>query len=91
MILDRSLRKLTPLALLATGLVVAAPAPAGALTTYQPDLLVDEFDGGPGNDRLNGGPQRDTCHGRGGHDSQSGCEVRTGIPRSPPPPPEGAE
>jgi Ca2+-binding RTX toxin-like protein len=40
----------------------------------------DLLDGGPGKDRLNGGPQRDTCHGRGGHDSQSGCEVRTSIP-----------
>ena len=41
---------------------------------------LDTLDGGGNNDRLNGGTQRDTCHGRAGSDSQSGCEVRTGIP-----------
>jgi alpha-tubulin suppressor-like RCC1 family protein len=40
----------------------------------------DLLNGGVGNDRLNGGTQQDTCHGRSGTDTQSSCEVRTGIP-----------
>lgn len=40
----------------------------------------DRLEGGVGNDRLEGGPQTDTCLGQTGTDSQSGCEVRSGIP-----------
>jgi Ca2+-binding RTX toxin-like protein len=48
--------------------------------TLNGQVGADTLDGGANNDRLNGGGQRDTCHGRAGTDSQSGCEVRTGIP-----------
>jgi Ca2+-binding RTX toxin-like protein len=41
----------------------------------------DTLTGGDGNDRMNGGLNRDTCRGQAGaHDSQTGCEVRSGIP-----------
>lgn len=40
----------------------------------------DLLDAGAGDDRLNGDAHRDTCHGRRGADTQSGCEVTTGIP-----------
>jgi Ca2+-binding RTX toxin-like protein len=41
----------------------------------------DALLGGPGNDTVTGGAQRDTCNGQAGaHDTQSGCEVRTGFP-----------
>ena len=40
----------------------------------------DTLDGGAGNDHLNGGAQRDSCYGRTGQDTQTGCELRSGIP-----------
>ena len=40
----------------------------------------DYIDGGAGNDHLNGGTQRDSCYGRTGQDTQTGCELRSGIP-----------
>ncbi len=52
----------------------------GGRDTLRGEAGADVLDGGDQNDRLLGGPSRDTCHGRSGTDSQTGCEVRTGIP-----------